>query len=71
MRFYYDFLERMSGKKNLERAAFKVSILVCPLLGLSHTVSQHCLHVARQDVAIHSRPVRATVSASLTAWDDS
>ena len=36
MRFYYDFLERMSGKRNLERAAFKVSVLVSPPLGQSH-----------------------------------
>ncbi|NXV53575.1 CCD81 protein, partial [Uria aalge] len=28
MRFYYDFLARMSGKRNLERAAFKVPQLL-------------------------------------------
>ncbi|KFQ82724.1 Coiled-coil domain-containing protein 81, partial [Phoenicopterus ruber ruber] len=28
MKFYYDFLERMSGKRNLERAAFKVPQLL-------------------------------------------
>ncbi|NXK26072.1 CCD81 protein, partial [Arenaria interpres] len=28
MRFYYDFLERMSGKRNLEKAAFKVPQLL-------------------------------------------
>lgn len=33
IRFYFDFLERMSGKRNLEKAAFKVSLLVSPLLG--------------------------------------
>ncbi|NXN32720.1 CCD81 protein, partial [Nycticryphes semicollaris] len=28
MRFYYNFLERMAGKRNLERAAFKVPQLL-------------------------------------------
>ncbi|NXS98207.1 CCD81 protein, partial [Jacana jacana] len=28
MRFYYNFLEKVSGKKNLERAAFKVPQLL-------------------------------------------
>ncbi|NXA27968.1 CCD81 protein, partial [Ibidorhyncha struthersii] len=28
MRFYYDFLERMSGRRNLERAALKVHQLL-------------------------------------------
>ncbi|NXJ05706.1 CCD81 protein, partial [Odontophorus gujanensis] len=28
MRFYYDFLERLSGKKNLEEAVFKIPRLM-------------------------------------------
>ena len=36
MKFYYDFLERLSGKQNLEKVIFKVSVLVSPWRGQSH-----------------------------------
>ncbi|KFQ35232.1 Coiled-coil domain-containing protein 81, partial [Mesitornis unicolor] len=32
MRFYYDFLERMSGKRNLQRTAFKMSVLLLKMV---------------------------------------
>ena len=37
MKFFYSFLERMSGKENLEKAVSKVSVLACPWPGQSHS----------------------------------
>ena len=39
MKFYPDFLERITGKRILESVAFKVSVLVSPLLGQTHSGS--------------------------------
>ena len=71
MRFYYDFLERITGKKILEGAAFKVSVLVSPPLGQSHSSSPALLACDLPGHGELLRPGESTVPPALAALNSS
>lgn len=45
MRFYLDFLEKVTGERIQDRATLKVSFLFPPCLGRPTAVPQHCWHM--------------------------
>lgn len=50
MKFYYDFLERLSGKENLEETVSKVRVWGSPWCGQSHR-NNPFLPMCRKDLA--------------------
>ena len=71
MRFYYDFLERMTGKRILESVAFKVSVLVSPLLGQTHSGSPALLACSLPGHGQLFMPRESTVPPPLAALNSS
>ena len=69
IKFYYDFLAKISGKENLEKVVFKVSCSFCVAWAVPR--AQSCPHTAHQELAGCSGRASAVLLSALPALGSS